>query len=246
MKIKLISLFTVAVLGLFTLSACGTPAAPGNQNPAQQLHTISVTGSGIAFGSPDIAVATIGVHTQSENPSAAVSENTDKMNAVIAALKDLGIEDKDIQTSNFSIYAQQNYEPTTGKPTTITYVADNSVTVKIRDLSKVGQALGKAVDAGANTIHGVNFTVSDQSKLEAEARDKAMADAKARSEQLARAAGVALGQPMTINEYSAVQPIPYSVKEVALGVGGAGVAPVPVSTGQIQVSLQVNVTYEIK
>ena len=62
--------------------------------------TISVTGSGIAFGSPDIAVAPIGVHTQSENPSAAVSENTDKMNAVIAALKDLGIEDKDIQTSN--------------------------------------------------------------------------------------------------------------------------------------------------
>jgi hypothetical protein len=245
MKTKLISLFIVAVLGLFTLSACGTPAAPGNQNVTQQSHTISVTGSGIAFGSPDIAVATIGVHTQSENPSAAVSENTDKMNAVIAALKELGIEEKDIQTSNFSIYAQQNYEPTTGKPTTITYMADNSVTVKIRDLSKVGEALGQAVDAGANTIHGVNFTVSDQSKLEAEARDKAMADAKARAEQLARAAGVALGEPMTISEYSAVQPIPYpaDVKSLAEGVGGA---PVPVSTGQIQVSLQVSVTYVIK
>jgi len=73
-----------------------------------------------------------------------------------------------------------------------------------------------------------------------------MADAKARAEQLARAAGVTLGEPMTISEYAVVQPIPYSVKEVALGVGGAGAAPVPVSTGQIQVSLQVNVTYVIR
>lgn len=244
MKTKLISLVMVAVLGLLTLSACGAPAAVSGQE-SQQPHTISVTGNGIAFGSPDIAVAIIGVHTQNENPSTALSENTDKMNAVIAALKGLGIEEKDIQTSNFSIYAQQNFEPNTGKPTTITYMADNSVTVKIRDLSKVGDALGKAVAAGANTINGVNFTVSDQSKLEAEARDKAMADAKARAEQLAKAAGVSLGEPMTISESINAQPIPYAADIKALSAGGGG-GPVPVSTGQIQVNLQVSVTYVIK
>ena len=123
-------------------------------------------------------------------------------------------------------------------------MVNNTLNVTVRDLKMVGDVLGKAVGAGANSINGVIFSVSDTAALEAEARDKAMADAKARAEQLARAAGVTLDQPMSINEYTA-GPIPYEVKAApALGVGGG--ETVPVSTGQIQVNLQVTVTYIIK
>ena len=241
-KFKFTSILLAALIGLLTLSACATPAAGGGA--AEQPHTISVTGNGIAYGKPDIAIAQIGVQTRDENPGRAVSENTEKMNAVIAALKELGVEEKDIQTSNFSVYAQQNYD-TNGVPTDYTYVADNTVSVTIRNLSKVGDALGKAVAAGANSIYGVSFGVSDQSALEAEARDKAMADAKARAEQLAAAAGVTLDTPMNISEYS-YGPAPYAYDVRAEAAVGGGGAPVPVSTGQIQVNLQVSVTYIIK
>ncbi len=241
-KSKFTSILFAALIGLLTLSACATPAAGGGA--VEQPHTISVTGNGIAYGKPDIAIAQIGVQTRDENPGRAVSENTEKMNAVITALKELGIEEKDIQTSNFSVYAQQNYD-TNGVPTDYTYVADNTVSVTIRNLSKVGDALGKAVAAGANSIYGVSFGVSDQSALEAEARDKAMADARARAEQLAAAAGVTLDQPMNISEYSyGPAPVAADVRAIEQAFGGAG--PVPVSTGQIQVNLQVSVTYIIK
>jgi len=239
---KLTSIFLAATIGLLMLSACGTPAT--GSGTSEQPHTISVTGAGTAYGKPDVAVAQIGVQTRDENPSTAVSDNTDKMNAVITALKALGIEEKDIQTSNFSVYAQQNYD-TNGVPTDYTYVADNTVTVTIRDLSKVGDALGKAVSVGANSIYGVSFSVSDQSALEAEARDKAMADAKARAEQLAAAAGVALDAPLNISEYTSGPAPYYDVRAVAQELGGGG-GPAPVSTGQIQMTLQVSVTYVIK
>jgi len=222
-------------------SACASPATG---NAAQQPHTISVNGNGIAYGKPDIAIAQIGVQTRNEDPGKAVDENTTKMNSIMAALQELGIEEKDIQTTSFSVYAQQKYNPDGTPINEFTYVADNSVSVTIRDLSKVGDVLGKAVSAGANSINGLTFTVSDQSKLETEARAKAMADAKARAEQLAQAAGVSLDAPLTISEYAS-QPIPYAadVRSVEVAAGGA---PVPVSTGQIQVTMQVTVTYIIK
>ncbi len=246
--IRLVSVFAVGLVGLLALSACAAPAvAQSSGNSQEQPRTISVTGNGVAYGKPDIATAQIGVQSRSTDPAQAVDDATAKMNAILAALKGLGIDEKDIQTTNFSVSVQQDVNPETGQlKDTFTYVVDNTVTVTVRDLGKVGDVLGKAVGAGANSIYGVNFTVSDQAALEAEARDKAMADAKARAEQLAKAAGVTLDAPMNISEYSS-GPIPYAADyraAPALGVGGG--APVPVSTGQIQVNLQVSVTYVIK
>ncbi len=242
-----LSLLSLALLGAVALSACAAPVA-GSANSAEQPHTISVTGNGVAYGAPDMAVVMIGVEVRDTDPAAAVDKANEKMTSIMAAIKGLGIEDKDLQTTNFSVFAQQDFEPETGRPTgEFTYVVNNTLNVTVRDLSKVGDVLGKAVGAGANAIHGVNFSVSDTAKLEAEAREKAMADAKARAEQLAKAAGVTLDQPMNINEYTS-GPIPF-VAEMKAPVGfggGAAAAPVPVSTGQIQVNLQVNVTYIIK
>ncbi len=246
--LRLVSVLAVGLVGLLALSACAAPAVAQNSGSTQaQPHTISVTGSGVAYGKPDIATAQIGVQSRSTDPAQAVDDATAKMNAIMAALKDLGIDEKDIQTTNFSVSAQQDVNPETGQlKDTFTYVVDNTVTVTVRDLSKVGDVLGKAVGAGANSIYGVNFTVSDQAALEAEARDRAMADAKTRAEQLAKAAGVTLDAPMNISEYSS-GPIPYTADyKAAPAVGLGGGAPVPVSTGQIQVNLQVSVTYLIK
>ena len=241
---KLISIVMSAGLGLAMLSACATPPAQAQATPSQTPHTISVTGSGIAYGAPDIAVAQIGVQSRNPEPTAALNDANAKMAAILAALKDLGVADQDIQTSNFSVYAQQDVDPQTNQSKgTITYVVDNTVSITVRDLTKVGDVLGKVVSAGANNIYGVTYQVSDQSKLEAEARDKAMADAKARAEQLAKIAGVTLDQPMTINEYTNV-PAPAAKMDFAASAAGAG--SVPVSAGQIQVNLQVNITYIIK
>ncbi len=238
MKRQLVSLLLVSLVAFGSLTAC-VSAAP------ETPHTISVNGTGAAHGTPDVATAQIGVQSRDVDPAKAVDENNRKMAAILAALTGLGVEEKDVQTTNFSVSYQQDYDPLTGQPKeTYTYIVDNTVSVIIRDLTKVGAVLGKTVDAGANSIYGVTFSVSDTAKLEAEARDRAMADAKARAEQLAQAAGVKLGEPMSINEYSS-GPV-YASADVAMGKGGGGAAPVPVSTGEIQVTLNVSITYIIR
>jgi uncharacterized protein YggE len=247
-QLKLVSGFLAAVVGLSALTGCGAalPGAGTTATDAASVHTIVVSGNGTAYGQPDIATIQIGVQTRNTDAGVSVSENTDKMNAITAALKAMGIADKDIQTTNYSVYGQQDYDPQTGQPTGITtYFVDNTVSITVRDLTTLGAVLGQATDAGANSVYGISFGVSDSAALEAEARAKAMADAKARAEQLASAAGVTLGAPMTISEYAYSNPIPYAVERVAYDVAASGAA-VPVSSGQLQVTLQVNVTYVIQ
>jgi uncharacterized protein YggE len=244
-KTPFITVLLVAALGVLALSGCASPAVA--QPTSETPHTISVTGNGVAYGTPDLATVQIGVQSRSPDAGQAVDENTGRMNALVAALKGLGLEEKDIQTTNFSVYPQQDYDPQTGQPTgKVTYIVDNTVSLTVRDLNQVGEVLGQATGAGANNIYGISFGVSDPAKLEADARAKAMADAKARAEQLAQAAGVTLDTPMTISEYLSGGPIPYAVDNVALADGRGSAAPVPVSAGQLQVNMQVNVTYIIK
>ena len=234
MKTKLIP---VILITLFALTACSSAIT----NPPQP-NTISVSGSGTAKGSPDIATVNIGVMTRNDDPTKAVNENNSKMNAIMGAMKDLGIEAKDIQTTNFSIRAEQQYDQK-GKIINVTYVANNSVSITVRDLNKIGDVLGKSVSSGANNIHGVNFGVSDPEKLQVQARDKAMANAKAKAEQMAKAAGATIDKVMTISEVSYNSPMPLALSGVARAVD---VESVPVSAGQFEVSVQVSVVYIIK
>ena len=241
---KPVSVLLMAAVGMLALSACAAPAASAADGiPADTPHTISVTGSGTAYSAPDIATAQVGVQTRDADPAAAVSANTEKMTGIIAALKAQGIEEKDIQTTNFSVSAQQDYDPK-GQPTgAITFIVDNTVSITVRDISKVGAVLSAVVDAGANNIYGVSFSSADQAGLEAQARDQAMADARARADQLAKAAGVSIDTVLSISETINSGPIPYPV--MARNSVAAS-APVPVQGGQIQVGIQVNVVYIIK
>ncbi|MDW8325859.1 MAG: SIMPL domain-containing protein [Anaerolineales bacterium] len=241
---RLSAAIVTGVLGLSLLTACAAPAVVTGSEPGQTHNTISVSGSGQAFGRPDLAIVQIGVSSSGPDLGETLAQNNRRADAILAALKALGIEDKDLQTSNFSIYPQRDYDPQTGQPKdTITYHVDNTLSVTVRDLSKLSRVLSEAVTAGANHIHGIAFSVADPAALEAEARAKAMADARARAEQLAKAAGVTLGSPISISEsFNYAPPTPLALDRAA----AEAVSAVPIATGQLQVSIQVNVTYEIR
>jgi uncharacterized protein YggE len=234
----------LAALALMAVSACAGQAAAQTPVPANTPRTISVTGNGIAYGTPDVAHVQIGVQSRGSDPGQAVDDNNTRMQALIAAIQGMGVAEQDLQTTNFSVYVQQDYDPQTGRPLeTINYVVDNTLSVTVRDTNLLGDVLSGAVEAGANTIYGVSFSVADPAALEGQARDKAVADARARAEQLAQAAGVTLDSVLTISEYtSGGQPIPIMREAADAAIGGA----VPVQTGQIQVNMQVNITYTIR
>lgn len=246
--LKLVSILLLGALSLALVAGCAAPTAQA-QDPVtgERPRTITVSGTGTAYGSPDLATVQLGVQTRNTDPGQAVTENTDRMAALVAAIQNLGIPERDIQTTNFSVYAQQEYDPRTGMQLeTITYVVDNTVSVTVRDIGRLGDVLSGAVDAGANSIYGVSFSVADKTGLENEARELAMNDARARAEALAQAAGVQLDTVLSISEnFAPVQPLYYEGRDMAAGMGGAAAA-VPVQTGQIAVDLLVSVTYTIR
>jgi uncharacterized protein YggE len=217
-----------------------TPEAPA-MNPAQ---TITVIGQGSVRIQPDIARVTVGVETSAETIAEAVAENEAQMEAVLDALKAAGIADKDVQTTNFSISLDRYPEPmpsATGEGTAPVYRVSNMVTVTIRKLDTVGEVLDAVIEAGANNIWGMSFTIEDSTAAQADARSDAMADASGRAEALAKLAGVELGSVMSVSE---VISSPGVVTEMAYArdaAGGAGT----ISPGEVEIGYQVQVSYFI-
>jgi uncharacterized protein YggE len=207
------------------------------------LRTLGVTGTGQVYLTPDIATISIGVRTDHESASEAVADNNALIQQVVAALTDLGVAENDIQTSNFSIYPQQQYDDQGNIISTI-YVVENTVMVTIRDLEMLGDVLDTAVANGANSIYGIQFDVEDKSAAQTEARQKAVEDAQAKAGELAEAAGVSLGQIQTISE-STVYPGP-----IFDGRGGgaeqAVASAVPISPGQLTITSDVNIVFVIE
>ncbi len=224
-------------------AAVGAPTATALQaSTATEGRTITVVGVGTASGAPDQATAQLGIETQSTTPEQATRANNDQMTKLIEALKAAGIAEKDIQTTYYSVYTEQRYKPETGEATgEIIYHASASVSVTIRDISQVGAVLDKAVAAGANNISGVSFSVADTTGLEATARERAVADARARAADLARLFGVQVGEVTAISEVVNSGPVP--VYDRATGLGGGGT---PIQPGQLSISTQLQVTFNLK
>jgi len=206
---------------------------------------IRLIGSGKVTLTPDIAYVTIGVHTEGKDASQAVSENNSQTQAVIDALEKSDIASEDIQTTNFSIYPQQQLDDR-GQPTgEITYIVNNSVYITVRDLESIGDVLNVAVEAGANQISGIQFDISDAEYALAEAQEMAVANAQAQAENLAQASNLVLGDIQNISTFGGATPY---LKYDGIG-GGAAVmeaASVPVSSGQMIISVEVSVIYEIR
>jgi len=231
---------------ILVISACSAPAAPGQNTSAGQVsapvRSISVNGSGQVTMNPDLAYINIGVQSQSEQVAEALAENNEKAQSVATSLRELGIEDKDIQTSSFNIFPQQNYGPE-GQVTSTTYVVNNTVNVTVRDLQLMGRLLDVVVSTGANSINGVTFDVQDKSQAVAEARRLAVESARSQAEEMAQTAGVTLGELQTMSVYSS-QPSVFSYD--AKGGMGMNAGQVPVSAGQLIIQVEVSATYFIQ
>jgi uncharacterized protein YggE len=203
------------------------------------MRQITVVGTGEIKVTPDTASVQIGVETTAPTTQEALSQNTAQATAIIEKIKQLGVAEKDIQTSGFNISPTYSSD---GRQVT-GYTVGNQVSVTIRDLAKAGSLLDQVVQAGANRIYGVSFTVSDPAAAQSQARDKAVADAKSRAAQLAQGAGATVGQVLVINENvgsSPVVPLPMMDRAAAAG------APVPVQAGEQSYSAQVQITYELR
>lgn len=235
MKSRIV-LIAFALAVLISLASCGIAPASA---PSAAIRSIIVVGEGTATAKPDIARANIGVETTAATVADASKQNNDRMAAVIAKLKLLGVADKDIQTSNYSI-SSERVQSRTGSDTTI-YRASNTVAITVRDLDKVGTILDQVVQAGANQVYSVSFSIENTTKLQGDARVKAMADAQARADDFAKLSGVTRGEILSLSEVIGVSgPIP--VSERALGLGGAA----PIESGTLQVQARVQVTYAIR
>jgi uncharacterized protein YggE len=236
---KKLSLLIVSIVVLGLLAACTNAQAPSS---GEQTRSMNVSGTGRVSVVPDIANINIGVRTEAEDVKDALSGNTAQANGIAEVLKDLGVAEEDIQTSNFNVYPSERYNPMTGEVEGRYFVVENTVNVKVRDLSSLGEVLSAVVDAGANNIYGISFNVEDREASVAEARELAIKDAKAKAEAIAEAAGVELGELLSINVYEGSTPITYYDAK-----GGAyAEASVPISAGTLTITIEANLTYGLK
>ncbi|PEQ13174.1 hypothetical protein B2G71_06915 [Novosphingobium sp. PC22D] len=214
-------------------------------------HTLlTVTASGETTREPDLALFSAGVTTQGKTASAALSENSTRMAAVIAALRKTGIAERDIQTSNLNlnpVYAQPRRMPDGSYENEdrqiVGYQANNTVSVKQRKLGEYGKVIDALVSAGANQVNGPNFQVDDSDAALDEARTKAMAKARQRAELYARAAGLRVARVVSISESGGYAPQPVMYRKAAMDAVAA--PPPPVATGELELSANVTVQFEL-
>jgi len=213
------------------------PARAQTEPPA----AISVTGEAQVSVPPDLAQIDGGVTSEAKTAREASDANNAAMGKVLLALKGAGIDEKDYQTSRLSLQPQSSSSRPGGPSTIVGYRASNRVTIRLRDVTKVASVIDTLVGAGANDIGGINFTVSQASKLLDEARERAIADARRKAEIYARAAGVTLGAPISIAEGGAPGPILYRRMAAPMAVSGA-----PVAQGEETLQVTVSVSWAIK
>lgn len=252
-----IALAAVLVLSSGVLPAAAAPAKqPAAQGATQAgqvvSRTITVIGRGDVKVKPDVATTTVGVEAMGATVDAAMSDAEARMTSVLAALKKMGIADKDIQTSNFSINFERQVDQkpvtaqaTPGKfePPAGFYRVSNMVQVTIRDLATVGDVIDTAVKSGANNVWGISFSLGDTKGLEAQAREAAVKDARTRAESLASLTNVQVGDVMAVSEVVGNQPVPMYSTAKAEGLGGGGT---PSEPGEVTFSTQIQVVYAIK
>jgi uncharacterized protein len=218
-----------------TAALLATPAVAQPVPPA----AISVTGEASVSVPPDLAQVDGGVTSDGKTAREASDANNAAMGKVLLALKGAGIDEKDYQTSRLSL--QPQYAPNRSGPSPVVgYRASNRVTIRVRDMTKVANVIDVLVGAGANEVGGINFMASQASKLLDDAREKAVADARRKADIYAKAAGVTLGEPLSISEEGSSVPV-YRGKMAAPMAAGAQVAQ-----GEETLSVTVSVTWAIK
>lgn len=202
----------------------------------------TVSGEGKVSIKPDIAVASVGVSVNAPSVKVAQEQMNSKINQVSESIKKLGILDKDIKTTNYSIYPNIDYQ--SGTQRIAGYSANTNLSIKIRNIDLVNQVIDEATKAGANQIGGVTFEVDDQTKVENEARSLAVAEAKKKAQEASKIAGFSLGRIINYSENfgSFDRPVTLSAEKIGLGGGNE----TSIEPGSSEVKVMVNLSYEIK
>ncbi|CDZ25392.1 SIMPL domain-containing protein [Neorhizobium galegae] len=234
-----------AFAGAAAVSSAGQVLA---QDIRPREPVINVLGEGQASVPPDMAVVTLSVVRNGQTAEAALSASSAAMREVLAAVKSDGIADRDVQTSNFSIYPQYRHpEPKGGvidPPQVIGYEVSNTLTLKVRDLQKLGGLIDRSVKLGVNQGGQITFTNDKPDDVMTEARKKAVAEALAKARTLTEAAGVKLGRILEISENS-MRPAPQQMMRMAMAKDMAAEA-VPVAGGENTYTVTVNVTFALE
>lgn len=245
------------IAAVFALAGCErrvtVQSPPAAAAPARG---ITVMGHGEAESAPDLARLVLGVEARAAAAEIATREANQRMDRVVLALKQQGVAPKDVQTRELSLVYEppgrfepppptplpraETPPPPAAPPATGDYRMTNLVEVTVRELDRLGRVMATAMGAGANRVHGVTFDLADRSRLERQARQAAMQNARARAEELARLAGVELGPVVSISEHGG------GLRRVALPMARMEAAvEVPVERGQLQVSQDVQVVFAL-
>jgi hypothetical protein len=215
------------------------PAAAQDSGEAYPVNTITVTGSGSAFGTPDMATIEVGSEVFDQDVSAAFARANETTDAIIEAIVNTGVAREDIRTVNLSVFNTTRFMPETGEVSG--YSVNNNVRVTVRDVSAVEQVIDAAISAGATNLFGLNFQISDPTALEQDARAEAMDNARTRATQLAELIGAQLGDVIIVNE----TPGGFSGPMPQAFMGGGGGGGAVVEPGQSTVTVNLNVTFAI-
>jgi uncharacterized protein YggE len=249
-KIWLVVVGMVLLVGVVVLAGCGTNQAGGTfelkGNLYGQQEGIWVSGTGKVYAVPNIAELTLGIEAQAVTVAEAQSQATEAMNKVVAALKDSGVEEKDIQTQYFNITEVTKWNDKEGEPTIIGYKVTNTVVATVRDVEKTGEVIDAVVAAGGDytRINGIGFTVEDPNIYYAQARDKAITYARAKAEQMATLTGVKLGTVTYISESSYMPSSNYYNGRVE--AAAPAIDTTSISAGQLEITTTVQIAYSIE
>ena len=253
--ITMILVGILAAVGLAGLSGCSSTGAaaqdgqPVNVNVGSQQTGIWVNGQGKVTVTPDIANVTLGISAQSSSVADAQSQAATAMEKVMSALTGNGVAKNDIKTQNFNIQRLTRYDKDTQREVVTGYQVNNTVTAKIRVIDNVGKIIDAVAQAGGDLtrINGINFSVEKPETYQKQARELAMKDAKAKAEQIASLAGVTLGKPTFVSEnsYTPYAPYPEAMYR-SDAAAGAPVPTTPISPGELDITLNVQVTYAIQ
>ena len=207
---------------------------------------VNATGTGPAVGEPDVLTLTVGVSAQRENVAEAREAAATAQTAVIAALRDKGVAEEDIQTVQFSVNPQ--YDFSRERQEIVGYVVSNVVIAKVRDLDSAGDVIDAATIAGGNdaVVQGVSFGIDDPTELQAQAREEAVRKAREQAEQLASNAGASLGKLLSISESAYYPFYDRGFPSAAGGDAAFQEAATPIQSGQLEISVTVNVLYAIE
>ncbi len=229
---------------LLALSLHAVALAQVGSGAGSGARTVSVVGTGTAYGEPDMAIFEAGVNVVSEDVAAANAAANEEMATILEALVGAGVAEHDIRTVGFNIWREERYSPE-GQPTTPVFRVVNTVRVTVREVDRVGELLGLSIGAGANSIGSVQYTLEDPAQLENAARERAMRTLRDRAERLAGLAGVSLGEVLSISETPDFYPMP-PVPAFDMDESAVRGADVPVAAGQLSVTVTLQVTFGLE